>query len=109
MNNLLESRPRRALPWREDGQGRAVLLRPRFGSGRLGKRLQTLLKSKDYRIRLDEIGTAVWRHCDGQTPVTRISQELRRQFGKKVEPAEDRVVAFVRQMMRARLIDFGSP
>lgn len=102
----LTLQPKRALDWEEDGEGRAVLLRPKFGSGKLGRWLQGLLNAGFYRIRLDPMGTLVWKSCDGDTPLSEVAQRLRRQFGDEIEPAEDRLWHFIRQMNRARLIEF---
>ncbi len=102
----LSLRPKRALEWEEDAEGRAVLLRPKFGSGKVGRWLQDFFNAGFYRIRLDAMGTLVWKSCDGDTPLSDVAERLRREFGKEIEPAEDRLWHFVRQMNRARLIEF---
>ena len=102
---FLAARPKRALKWEQDGDGRVILLRPRFGSGALGRWLQNRLGLSYYKIRLDDVGTFVWKSIDGQTPLSEIAETLRREFGGKVEPAEQRLVEFVRQMTRSRLIE----
>ncbi len=103
---FFSARPRRALRWEEDSEGRAVLFRPKLSDGKWGRWLTRRLGIRDYRIRLDEIGTLVWKSCDGETPLRRIVAQLRQQFGPRIEPAEDRVHDFVRQLMRSRLIRF---
>ncbi len=103
---FLAARPKRALEWEEDADGRAVLLRPRFGAARAGRWLQNWLRLSPYKIRLDEVGTLVWKSIDGQTPLAEVAERLRREFGAKVEPAEKRLEQFVRQMTRGRLIEF---
>jgi hypothetical protein len=57
-----------------------------------------------YLIRLDDIGTTVWKHCDGEASVQEIAELLRERFGDRVEPAEDRLQDFITQMQRARMI-----
>ncbi len=94
----------RRYEWRESEDGKIVVLRPRFGEGRLARRVSDLFHVSDYRIRLDEIGTAVWKRCDGSTTAREIADELRVQFGARVEPAEERLQRFVSQMLRARMI-----
>ncbi len=98
----------RRYEWREAEGGKVVVLRPRFGEGRLARRVADLFKVTDYRIRLDEIGTAVWKRCDGSTTAREIADELRIQFGDRVEPAEERLHRFVSQMLRARMIGVQS-
>ena len=98
----------RRYEWRELEDGRVVVLRPRFGEGRLARRVAELFHVSDYWIRLDEIGTTVWQRCDGTTTGRQIAEELRAQFGDRVEPAEDRLQRFITQMLRARMIGLQS-
>lgn len=98
-----EARPRRLLEWREE-DGRCVLLRPRFGAGRAGRRLAGLLGAPHYRIRLDEVGAFVWRACDGRTSLAEIARSMRAAFGARVEPADERLAAFVGRMLKGRML-----
>jgi len=101
--------PRRALEWRESEDGRCVLLRPRFGTSRIGRWLAGYASDPHYRIRLDEIGTFVWKACDGETSLAGIADRFRDRFGDGAEPAEPRLAAFVRLMQRARLLELAPP
>ncbi len=101
---FLNSRFLRRLQWREDENGRVVVLRPRLGESKWGQWLTAKLQLSDYRIRLDEIGTLVWKACDGETTAAQIVGQMRTRFGEKVEPAEDRLRHFALKMGRARLI-----
>jgi hypothetical protein len=58
------------------------------------------------RIRLDAIGSFVWRQLDGQQTVAEIAQKLRAEFGDKVEPAEGRLGHMVRVLRREGLIAY---
>ena len=100
---MLEETPKRALEWREE-DGRCVLLRPKFGRGRFGLWLASHLGDPHYRICLDEVGTFVWKACDGRTSLSAIAEGLRRRFGASVEPAEQRLAMFVGQMKRSKLL-----
>ena len=97
--------PRRRLDWREADHGCCVVLRSRFGEGRLGRWLASKLGDSFYRIRLDDVGTFIWRACDGGTPLAEIAGRLRDEFGERVEPAEERLARFVHSMLRSRMID----
>lgn len=96
--------PRRRLDWRDLDDGRCVVLRPKFGEGRIGRWLASKLGDSFYRIRLDDVGTFIWRACDGETPLTEIAGRLRAEFGERVEPAEERLARFVQSMLRSRMI-----
>jgi len=106
--SFLRCRFRRRLKWKEAEDGRVVVLRPRFGEGRLGRWLESIFTITPYRIRLDEIGTLVWKNCDGKSSAREIAVKLREEFGDKVEPAEDRLRHFVTQMSLARMIEVST-
>ena len=96
--------PRRRLDWRDLDDGCCVVLRPKLGEGRLGRWLASKLGDSFYRIRLDDVGTFIWKACDGKTPLTEIAGRLREEFGERVEPAEERLARFVHSMLRSRMI-----
>jgi len=102
--NFLKARPKRRMGWEEDAEGRVVVLRPKLGSGRLGRWIASHFGNPWYRIRLDEIGTLVWNLCDGDTSLSEIIQQMRQHFGNQIEPAEKRLYQFIRQLHRSRLI-----
>jgi hypothetical protein len=104
-SRFLEWRFLRRLQWKEDETGRVLVFRPRFGEVKLGQWFRDTLKLSDYRIRLDEIGTLVWKACDGETTAAQIVERMRREFGDAVEPAEERLHNFILKMKRARLIE----
>ena len=97
--------PRRRLDWRDVDDGRCVVLRPRLGESRAGRWLAVRLGNPCYRIRLDDVGTFIWKACDGETSLATISGRLRDAFGDRVEPAEERLTRFVRAMLRSRMIE----
>ena len=104
-----EARPRRALEWHDVAGGQCVLLRPKFGHSRVGRWLASRLADPHYRIRLDEVGTFVWKACDGDTPLLAIADRMRARFGSGIEPAEPRLAQFVRKMLRSRIIELEDP
>ena len=97
--------PRRRLDWRQTDDGRCVVLRPKLGEGRAGCWLAARLGDPHYRIRLDDVGTFIWRACDGATPLDEIAARLRAEFGARVEPAEERLGRFVQTLARSRMIE----
>ena len=99
------ARPSRRLGWRDLDDGCCVVMRPKLGEGRLGRWLASKLGDSFYRIRLDDVGTFIWRACDGETPLAEIAGRLREAFGARVEPAEERLARFVQSMLRSRMID----
>lgn len=103
--NLLEIAPERVAGWREQ-DGLVVVERPlppARGLAGLFRRLSFLTGVK--RLRLDELGSAVWRRLDGRT-VADLIVDLRTEFGERCEPAEDRLQLYIGILRRERLIAF---
>ena len=99
------ARPRRRLDWRDAGEGRCVVLRPKLGESRAGRWLASRLGDPCYRIRLDDVGAFIWKACDGETPLTAIRDRMREAFGARVEPADERLGRFVQSLVRSRMIE----
>jgi len=95
-------RPRRLLEWSEE-DGRCVLLRPRLGPSRIGRWAARLFDDPHYRIRLDDVGSLIWKTCDGRTSLADIVVRMRERFGDDVEPADARLAAFVRRLLKGRM------
>ena len=85
------------------------LLVPRFGRGRFGTFLERHLRPRPYRVRLDAVGSFIWKRCDGRTPVRAIGEALRSEFGERVEPAENRLVRFLQSLVRGRFVRMDRP
>jgi hypothetical protein len=107
IEDFLNWRIERRLKWTEK-EGRVVVFRPRFGESKLGKKFADLVGLTDYRIRLDEVGSLVWKHCDGETSVEKILGEMRAHFGDKIEPADQRLKTFLAQMQQSKMIEILS-
>jgi len=104
--NLLDLTPVRLAPW-EEKEGRAVverLLPPARGLGGWLIRLSFLTGVK--KLRLDDLGTAVWRRCDGAHTVRDIVAGLREEFGDDCEPAEGRLQTFFMLLHREKLVGY---
>ncbi len=75
---------------------------------RLGRWVGGFFRDPYYRIRLDDFGTFVWKACDGDTPLNVIAQQMQKQFGRDIEPADERLGRFIQTMLRSRLIAVGT-
>ena len=104
--NLLEVTPVRTADWIERGE-RVVVIRPqpeRPGLRGLVDRLLFLLSAR--RIRLDAVGSFAWLHLDGERSVGQVAELLRKEFGERVEPAEERLGHLVRVFRREGLVGY---
>lgn len=104
--NLLDLIPERTRAFRDEENGTITVLIPRFGDGRVGSFLQRFVGKSPIQLRLDGVGTAVWRLCDGRRSVYEIGGCLKEQFGEGIEPVYERLGVFLRQMKKAGIIDW---
>jgi hypothetical protein len=96
------AKPIRTAEWYEEG-GLARLKVIKF-EGRVGKWLCNALSKPNYIIvNLDEMGSFIWKRCDGKTTVGEILDELKESMGERFEKEgmEPRSFYFMR-MLRNR-------
>lgn len=62
------------------------------------------LSSKPYKIDLDDIGSFIWNLCDGKNNVEQIIEVASQHFKDKIEPANERVKLFIKQMNKNKLV-----
>ena len=51
-------------------------------------------------VKLDEIGTFVWQEIDGKKNVFEIGQKMKEKFGEICEPVYDRLIMYMRYLIR---------
>ncbi|MFQ5707144.1 MAG: PqqD family protein [bacterium] len=102
--NLRTLHPKWNRKWEKTNNGRTVIIVPKFGNHPLGKWLMKRLKNPYYRLKLDEIGSFVWQQCNGMASVEEISNNLRQEFGEKVEPVQERLRLFLKQLENSKSI-----
>jgi len=62
------------------------------------------LINKPHKIDLDEIGSYIWGKINASNNIEKIISLAKEHFGEKIEPAENRVVQFIKQMHSTKLI-----
>jgi hypothetical protein len=104
--NLLDLVPRRRADWSEQG-GIVVVSRQapecwwRAPLAWIGYRMSVK------RVRLDEVGSFVWKLLDGRQTVAQVAVALRTEFGERVEPAEERLGEMVRTLHDGGLVTYA--
>jgi hypothetical protein len=102
--NLLDLIPKRIIEYEVSKQNIVTLHAPRFKSALLKKWLQPRLKRPFLRVKLDEIGSAVWLLCDGGKNIKEISALMRERFEEDIEPCYERMGRFFQQLEGSRFI-----
>lgn len=106
VRNLYELVPEQKHPFETLDDGTVEVLLPRYGGSRVGRMLGGIFNNKPVRVRLDELGTSVWRLCDGEHSVRDIGESIHREFGETIEPLYERLRSFLEQMRRNDLIEW---
>ncbi len=89
-----------------DQTGTVIVIIPKFTNKYAAKILLPLLKTKNFRIKLDELGSAVWNSIDGKTNVANLCIKLHKEIGSKIDPVQERVTKFLTQLYLQGFITF---
>jgi len=81
-----------------------TLLVPRYGRNSFSRWFERRMRTQPFKVHLDDVGAFVWQRCDGETRVAEIADGLRQEFGERVEPAEDRLVQFLTNLVQGRFV-----
>jgi hypothetical protein len=66
-----------------------------------------LVKKPDVTdIKLDRIGSCVWKLIDGNKTIYEVGQELKNELGEKCEPIYQRLIMYLRYLNRMGWISF---
>jgi len=107
--NLLDLKPLRNLEWEREANGIVALSVPKFRHPFVVKWFVPLMAKPTMRVKLDAIGSLVWEHCDGATPVSIITEKMKEAFGEKAEPVHDRIGRFLSQLERDKFLIIEYP
>jgi hypothetical protein len=103
ISHWLELYPIRELDFEMNGEAQAVVIVPHKKNRLLDKILPNFNKPAA-KIRLDKVGTFIWKRCDGNKTTREICGELLDKFGKDFESVEERTVMFLQQMYKHEFI-----
>jgi hypothetical protein len=107
--NLLELKPEQRAMWEAAENGNVVVLIPKFQNELLVKWLVPRLKYPHVRVKLDKLGSFVWKQCDGRTTVAEIAERLRTEFADSAGSAEDRIRTFLLMLEKSDLVNLNVP
>ncbi|MBC7287541.1 MAG: PqqD family protein [Armatimonadetes bacterium] len=110
-SQAMAARPIRnpSLVWHEDDEGNAVVILPRRNDtvGKILAWLFTVPESKP--VVLDEIGTRVWKLCDGEHSVHDIATMLVERYKITMREAEVSLAEFLRRLGKRGMVAFALP
>ncbi len=99
--------PERKMDWETDPETQFVVIKkPKFKNPFLIKYLLPRLKSQDYSVKLDKIGSFAWKNIDGKVSFAEIGEKMKKEFGESIEPVDDRLGQFINSLRRYDFIRF---
>jgi hypothetical protein len=105
--NLLELTPVQRVPW-EKGEGETVVvLVPKFRNEILVRWLVPHLKYPVVRVKLDALGSFVWKLCDGKTTVGEMADRMTVEFGDTAASAQERIRKFLLTLEKTDLVNLN--
>ena len=95
------------IEWREADNGEVLItIRPR--TDRVGRYLKWIFPPPpEKQISLDEVGSEVWRLCDGELSVDQIIRRMARRYKLNRKEAETSTTEYLRQLGKRRLVGFA--
>lgn len=102
--NYLEKVPARAdVEWDTDSDGNVTLHIE--NKGVMNKIAQVLFKKpKVSYIHLDEMGSFIWQHIDGESDIIKIGESVKDHFGEKAEPLYERLAKYIQTLEAYKFI-----
>ena len=104
--NYLELTPVRNYEHVVEDTGLISVLVPKFDIKWLDKIMSNIIKSRFFKAKLDEFGTATWLEMDGTKSVQTVSEHLQKKFGEKINPVEERLTKFLSELYKYNFITF---
>jgi hypothetical protein len=104
--NYLELIPLRLHKEEVSEENLVTVLIPKFQNRFALRFIVPKLKSDVFKLKLDELGSAVWLSIDGRNTVDQIAKQLLKKFGDKIEPVNERLTKFLTGLYEQRLITF---
>lgn len=106
--NLLELTPTQRTLWETAENGNVVVLVPRFRNEFLVRWLMPYLRSPHMRVKLDTLGSFVWKQCDGKTTVAAIAESMKAAFGGSTDSVHGRIRTFLLTLEKSDLVNLDS-
>lgn len=107
---VLNCIPHRLGPWQADGDVRVVVERPKPGTRGLKGAFDHLRWLMSHpKIRLDELGSFVWKRMEGGETLAEIASDTAAAFPDRSEGMEQRLALFATALHHQGLIELRVP
>ena len=104
--NYLELTPIRNYDYVIEESGLVSVFVPKFDIKWIDTMMSRIIKSRFFKAKLDEFGTATWLEMDGNKSVQLIASHLSQKFGEKINPVDERLTKFLTELYKYNFITF---
>lgn len=104
--NLFDLIPEHKIQFEESSDGFITLIKPKFKNKFLVKYILPRIKKPNFKIKLDQFGSFVWKQCDGINTVEQIANLLKAKFQDEIDPVHDRLALFLQSLARHQFIAY---
>ena len=87
--------------------GMVTVFVPKFKNELAKKYIVPKLKSSNFNIKLDKLGSEVWKKMDGKNKVHEIINQLSEKYGDDFKNPEERITKYLFQLYEQKLISFN--
>jgi hypothetical protein len=87
--------------------GMVTVFVPKFKNELAKKYIVPKLKSSNFNIKLDKLGSEVWKKMDGKNKVHEIINQLSEKYGDDFKKPEERITKYLFQLYEQKLISFN--
>jgi len=87
--------------------GLVTVFVPKFKNELAKKYISPKLKSENFSIKLDKLGSEVWKQMNGRHKVHEIIKQLSEKFGSDFKQPEERITKYLFQLYEQKLISFN--
>lgn len=105
--NTLDLTPIRIHKDKVSEDGMVTVFVPKFKNELAKKYIVPKLKSSNFNIKLDELGSEVWKKMDGKNKVHEIIRQLSEKYGNDFKKPEERITEYLFQLYEQKLISFN--
>ncbi|PIS30281.1 MAG: hypothetical protein COT43_02160 [Candidatus Marinimicrobia bacterium CG08_land_8_20_14_0_20_45_22] len=103
--NLYDLIPRPLVQSEDGNDGKVTLLQPKFPS-RFGRKfLAPRMKNPYFHVKLDILGSSVWKKIDGIKNAGQIADEIESEFGDQYPSLNERISKFFNLLKKAKFIE----
>ena len=106
---MLGSKPVRneLVHWEQDDNGEVLITLTRQTGWKINLLAKIFYVPKERRVGLDEIGSEVWKMCDGKHTVARMIRSLADKYQLNRREAEVALTTYLKQLGKKRLVGFA--